>query len=54
MALKRKSEKNEVCPFHLNNRQAKDKIEVEFDGIRVNHIFFPKCLGNTGLCAHIK
>ena len=28
--LKPNPAKTEVCAFHLNNRQAKDKLEVEF------------------------
>lgn len=30
--------------FHLNNRQTKDKHEIDFDGIKVNHNFFAEYL----------
>lgn len=49
--LKPNPAKNEKKSFHFNNRQAIDKLEVEFDGIRVKHNFFLKYLGITLDCA---
>jgi hypothetical protein len=46
-SLKTNPRKTEVCTFHLNNRQAHDKLEIELDGISVRHNFLPKYLGVT-------
>lgn len=45
--LKPNPAKTEVCAFHLNNKEAKVKLEVEFDEIRVSYNFCPKYLGIT-------
>jgi len=45
--LKSDPRNTEVCAFHLNNRQANDKLEVEFDGLSVRHNSLPKYLGIT-------
>lgn len=45
--LKPNPRKTEICAFHLKNRQAYDKFEVEFDGISVKENSFPKYLGIT-------
>jgi hypothetical protein len=45
--LKPNPSKTEFCAFHLNNRQADDKLEVEFDGISVKHNYLHKYLGIT-------
>lgn len=36
-----------MCAFHFNKRQAKDKLEVKFDGVRIKHNFHPKYVGIT-------
>jgi hypothetical protein len=45
--LKLNPAKTEICAFHLNNKQVKDKLEVKFDKIRAIHNICPKYLGIT-------
>lgn len=37
--------KTEVTMFHLNNRQAKQELNVYIDGVRIEHNFVPTYLG---------
>lgn len=45
--LKLNTAKIEVYAFYFKNSQAKNKLEVEFDGVRVDHNFCPIYLSVT-------
>lgn len=45
--LKPSSAKTEVCCFHLNNREARKELKIQFEGVTLNHNHFPKYLGIT-------
>lgn len=38
-------EKSEVSSFHLNSKEASKQLNVNFQGVRLNHNFVPKYLG---------
>lgn len=45
--LRPSSSKTEVCAFHLNNRQANAKLQIQLNGNTLRHNNFPKYLGVT-------
>ena len=53
--LRPNTHKTQVCAYHLRNREAKKKLIIQWQGVRVYHLDNPKYLGvNWTMPSHIK